>query len=366
MKYGPRYGGTIMVTPQQILEELKCVKYPGLGRDIVSFGFVRDIEVHSFGVKVVLAPTTRDVSVLEQLRQAVTAAVKARAGVEEVEVVITSPAPPPRRAPASGASIPGVERILAVASGKGGVGKSTVAVHLAYALASQGRRIGLLDADIYGPSIPQMVGACGSPTVTPERRILPLEAHGVKTMSLGFLIDPGTPVIWRGPMITKVLSQFFHDVAWGSLDALVLDLPPGTGDAQLTIAQQLALSGGVIVTTPQAMALEDVRRGVAMFRELRAPVLGVIENMSYHVCRTCGHQSEPFGHGGGKRMAEELGIPFLGALPLNAELLQAGETGVPLMVSAPDHPVSLVFRQLAETVWNALETRTQIPLPQIS
>ncbi len=355
-----------MVTPQQILEGLKQIKYPGLGRDIVSFGFVRDIEVSSFGVKVVLAPTTRNASIVEELREAVVATVKQLTSVEQVEVVVVPAAQPQRRPSPGPGSIAGVSHTVAVASGKGGVGKSTVAVHLAYALASHGHRVGLLDADIYGPSIPQMVGAQGSPSVTAEGRIVPIDAHGVKTISLGFLIDPGTPVIWRGPMITKVLTQFFHDVAWGTLDVLVLDLPPGTGDAQLTIAQQLALTGGVIVTTPQDLALEDVRRGVAMFRELRAPVLGVVENMSYHICRACGGRSEPFGHGGGQKMAEELGIPFLGSLPLAAELMQAGEIGVPLVISAPDHPVSQSFQQLAQSLWTALEARKQIPLPQIS
>ncbi len=354
-----------MLSPQQILQGLKRVKYPGLGRDIVSFGFVRDVEVSSYGVKVVLSPTTRDGRIVEQLREAVANTVKELTGVDRVEVIITPPAPAQHRASAAPASIAGVAHTVAVASGKGGVGKSTVAVHLAYALATQGHRVGLLDADIYGPSIPLMVGTHGSPAVSAERRIIPLEVQGVKTISLGFLIEPGTPVIWRGPMITKVLTQFFHDVAWGDLDVLVLDLPPGTGDAQLTIAQQLALSGGVIVTTPQAMALEDVRRGVAMFRELKAPVLGVIENMSYYICRTCGQRSEPFGHGGGQRMAEELNIPFLGSLPLAAELMQAGESGAPLVLSAPDHPVTQAFQQLARTVWTSLQARKEIAATRI-
>jgi ATP-binding protein involved in chromosome partitioning len=353
-----------MVTPQQVLEVLKQVKYPGLGRDIVSFGFVRDIEVGSLGIKVVLAPTTRDERILAQLRAAVESAVRGMPGVPAVEVELTQPAPPARQG-VGPAPIPGVEHVLAVASGKGGVGKSTVAVHLAYAFAASGRRVGLLDADIYGPSVPQMVRTAGAPATTRDQRIVPVEAHGVRTMSLGYLIDPGMPVIWRGPMITKVLTQFFRDVAWGELDLLVLDLPPGTGDAQLTIAQQLALTGGVIVTTPQAMALEDVRRGVAMFRELKAPVLGVVENMSGYVCHACGGQSEPFGSGGGRRMAEEFAIPFLGTLPLSRDLLVAGENGVPLLLSAPEHPVSQRFQEIAEALWQSLEARGRVPLPQI-
>lgn len=354
-----------MVTPQQVLEELKRVKYPGLGRDIVSFGFVRDIQVGTFGVKVLLAPTTRDPSILQQLRAAVEEAVRHLPEVVAVEVELTRPSPPARRSTAGPSPIAGVEHTLAIASGKGGVGKSTVAVHLAYALAARGRRVGLLDADIYGPSVPQMLGSHTAPTIGAEKRIVPVEVHGVETISLGYLIDPGMPVIWRGPMITKVLTQFFHDVAWGDLDVLVLDLPPGTGDAQLTIAQQLALTGGLIVTTPQPLALEDVRRGVAMFAELRAPVIGVVENMSFHVCTTCGGRSEPFGHGGGKDMAAELGIPFLGALPLDRALLVAGERGLPLVVSDLEHPTSQLFFELAAAVWNQLEANRGTTQPLI-
>lgn len=345
-----------MQSPQEILEILRSVKYPGLGRDIVSFGFVQDVEVSSFGVKVVLAPTTTDAAVLAELRERVSHKLRELPGVSQVEVEIVRPQTAARRPPVRTGRIPGVEAVVAVASGKGGVGKSTVAVHLAFALSALGRRVGLLDADIYGPSIPQMLGLTESPRTTPQRRILPLERSGVRVMSLGCLIDPGKPVIWRGPMITKVLTQFFHDVEWGELDVLVLDLPPGTGDAQLTIAQQLVLSGGVIVTTPQALALEDVRRGVAMFRQVKAPVLGVVENMSYFVCPGCGGRSEPFSHGGGQEMAKQLGLPFLGSIPLAPALMESGEQGEPLVLRDPQHPVSRLFVGLAEQVWDAIHS----------
>lgn len=355
-----------MRTPQEILEVLRSVKYPGLGRDIVSFGFVQDIEVSSAGTKVILAPTTSDTTVLSKLRERVERRLGELQDIGPVEVELVRPRPPgtPRRPAARTSRIPGVKAVLAVASGKGGVGKSTVAVHLAFALAGTGRRVGLLDADIYGPSIPQMLGLKDSPRTTPQRRILPLERSGVRVMSIGSLIDPGQPVMWRGPMITKVLSQFFHDVEWGELDVLVLDLPPGTGDAQLTIAQQLEVSGGVIVTTPQALALEDVRRGVAMFRQLKAPVLGVIENMSYFICPGCSGRSEPFAHGGGQAMAAELGLPFLGAIPLVPALMRSGEEGEPLVLREPEHPLSRQFAELAARLCEQLQAQPH-PFPLI-
>lgn len=353
-----------MRSPQQILEVLRGVKYPGLGRDIVSFGFVQDVEVSSFGIKVVLAPTTTDAAVLAELRERVSNKLRELPDAGQVEVEIVRPQTAPRRPPVRTGRIPGVEAVVAVASGKGGVGKSTVAVHLAFALSALGRRVGLLDADVYGPSIPQMLGLTESPRTTPQRRILPLERSGVRVMSLGCLIDPGKPVIWRGPMITKVLTQFFHDVEWGELDVLVLDLPPGTGDAQLTIAQQLVLSGGVIVTTPQALALEDVRRGVAMFRQVKAPVLGVVENMSYFVCPGCGGRSEPFAHGGGREMAEQWGLPFLGSIPLAPALMESGEQGEPLVLRDPQHPVSRLFAELAARVWEAIHSHPA-PFPVV-
>src|SRR6187401_3044737 len=280
-----------MRTPQEILEELKKIRYPGLSRDIVSFGMIKDIEVGSNGVTVVLAPTTARDEIVAQIRDEVIKTVSAM-GVSAVEVSVTAAEQPQRRMPQRGpAGIPGVANIVAVASGKGGVGKSTVATNLALALVAMGKRVGLMDADVYGPSIPLMLGLHDRPESTDEKRIIPVERFGLKVISLGLFIEPGMPVIWRGPMINKLLTQFMRDVDWGELDFLILDLPPGTGDAQLTITQQLPLAGGVIVTTPQDVALLDVKRGITMFQQVNAPVLGVIENMSYHICGGCGQRT---------------------------------------------------------------------------
>lgn len=339
-----------MPTPQEILEALKAVKYPGLSRDIVSFGIIQDIEVGSQGVTVVLAPTTAHEETIADLRAAVARTVTAMPGVAAVDVVVTAPPPPPRRTAPAPAGIPGISHIVAVASGKGGVGKSTVAVNLSLALATLGHRVGLLDADVYGPSVPLMLGLRERPAATADKRIIPLEKFGIKIISLGLFVDDRTPVIWRGPMITKLLTQFLREVQWGTLDYLILDLPPGTGDAQLTITQQVPLTGGVIVTTPQDVALLDVRRGVTMFQQVNAPVLGVVENMSYHVCVGCGARADLFGHGGGARMAEQFHVPLLGEVPLVREIRSSADSGTPLVVAAPQHPQSLAFHQIASRV----------------
>jgi ATP-binding protein involved in chromosome partitioning len=279
---------------------------------------------------------------------------------------MTAPAAPQRRMAAGPAAIPGVGDIVAVASGKGGVGKSTVAVNLAFALAALGRRVGLLDADVYGPSVAKMLDLHERPQTTENKHLIPVERFGVRVMSLGLFLEERTPVIWRGPMITKLLTQFFREVEWGDLDVLVLDLPPGTGDAQLTITQQIPLTGGVIVTTPQDVALEDVKRGVTMFQQVKAPVLGVIENMSYHVCTGCGARSEPFGHGGGERMAQRFDVPFLGSLPLVRDLREASDNGTPLVVAQPQHPQSQSFRMIAERLIAELAQQPQPAAPSIS
>jgi ATP-binding protein involved in chromosome partitioning len=355
----------MMVTPQQVLEALKQVKYPGFARDIVAFGMVKDIEVGSAGVTVILAPTTARDEVVQQIREAVTATVARMPGVPAVEVTVTAPEAPARRVQQGPDGIPGVARIIAVASGKGGVGKSTVAANLALALASLGNRVGLMDADVYGPSIPLMLGLRERPRSTDDKRIIPLEKFGLKVISLGLFIDDRTPIIWRGPMINKLLTQFLREVDWGALDYLVLDLPPGTGDAQLTITQQVPLTGGVIVTTPQDVALEDVKRGVTMFQQVHAPVLGVIENMSYHVCSSCGHRAELFGHGGGAAMARQFGIPFLGEIPLVRDIREAGDTGVPLVVAQPEHPQSQAFRAIAQRIVAEVTEHPAQALPTI-
>jgi ATP-binding protein involved in chromosome partitioning len=258
-----------------------------------------------------------------------------------------------------------VRHIVAVASGKGGVGKSTVAVNLALALHALGHRVGLLDADVYGPSVPLMLGLRERPRQTEGKGIIPAEKFGIKVISLGLFVEEGTPVIWRGPMINKLLTQFLRDVEWGELDFLVLDLPPGTGDAQLTIVQQVPLSGGVIVTTPQDVALLDVQRGITMFRQVNAPVLGVIENMSYHLCSGCGERVEIFGHGGGAKMAAQFEIPLLGEIPLVSAIREACDAGTPIVVADPDGPQSRVFLDIARRVAAEAEQRAATQLPTI-
>lgn len=355
-----------MITPQQILEELKKVKYPGFARDIVSFGLVKDIEVGSAGVNVILAPTTPRQEIVQEIRDAVAAAVARMPGVAAVEITLAAPEPPQRRAaPRGPADVPGVAHVVAVASGKGGVGKSTVAVNLALALGQLGNRVGLLDADVYGPSVPLMLGLTDRPQSTEDKRIIPLERFGLKVISLGMFIADGTPVIWRGPMINKLLTQFLREVQWGTLDYLVLDLPPGTGDAQLTITQQVPLSGGVIVTTPQEVALEDVKRGVKMFQQVNAPVLGVVENMSYHICSGCGTRAELFGHGGGEAVARQFDLPFLGEIPLVREIREAGDNGKPIVAADPEHPQSQAMRAIAQRVVEEVAARPARAQPVI-
>ncbi len=350
-----------MPSPQEILDQLKKVKYPGFTRDIVSFGLVKDIEVAHSGVTVMLTAASANPEIASRIVDEIRSTVAAMPGVAQVKVEVERAAPAaPRMAAPQKSAVPGVSRIVAVASGKGGVGKSTVAVNLALAMGALGRRVGLMDADVYGPSVAMMVGQdrdVGA-KVTPERRIVPIERFGMRYVSMALFIGEQTPVIWRGPMVTKLETEFLFNVEWGRLDCLVLDLPPGTGDAQLTITQRVVLDGGVIVTTPQAIALLDVRRGVAMFNEVGTPVLGVVENMSYYLCRKCGHRHEIFAHGGGRRMAEEMGLPFLGEIPIVRELREGGDTARPIVVTFPDHPVSIAFKSIAAKVLEQVERRS--------
>ena len=342
-----------MPTPQELLESLRQVKYPGFNRDIVSFGMVRDIQIGSRGVTVELTTSSANAEAMDSIRTQVATIVHAATGLA-VEIVVETaptqtvagPAGPPRPKP----GIPGVGAIVAVASGKGGVGKSTVAANLACALAAKGLRTGLLDADVYGPSVSMMLGIEGAPPVREDRRLVPAERYGVRAISMGMFLGERTPVIWRGPMVTKLITEFFRNVEWGELDYLILDLPPGTGDAQLTIAQQVPLADGVILMTPQDVALLDVRRGITMFEQVQAPVLGVIENMSYHLCTGCGARAEIFGHGGGDRMAKQFGVPFLGEIPLLRAIRSAGDEGKPIVVAEPASPVSRAFLDLAGAV----------------
>lgn len=341
-------------TPQELLEALKQVKYPGFSRDIVAFGVVKDIAVGGASVTVELAPSTGNAEVIANIRRGV---IETLSPLVQLPVEISiqqpeAPKPPPKSEP----EIPGVRHVIAVASGKGGVGKSTVSVNLAAALAQMGQRVGVMDADVYGPSIPLMLGITDKPKSTEDKRLIPVVKYDIRVMSMGFLVPDGHAVIWRGPMIDKLLTEFITKVEWGALDVLVVDLPPGTGDAQLTMVQKVSLSGGVIVTTPQDVALLDVRRGIKMFEEVAVPVLGVVENMSYLVCRSCGHEAHIFAHGGGVKMAEEFNLPLLGRVPLVRDIVAGGDAGTPLVIAQPDHPQSQTFLEIAQQVMKQIET----------
>jgi ATP-binding protein involved in chromosome partitioning len=340
---------------QAIWERLKEVRFPGMSRDIVSFGFVDGVQAAAGRVRVDLAISTHNREAAEQVRREVERAVAGAGGVESVEVhlrLATPPAPgdAAQRAVAREARlIPEVRHVVAVASGKGGVGKSTVAANLAVRLAQLGHRVGLLDADIYGPSMPMMFGIAERPRVE-GNRIQPFEKHGIRLMSLGFILEVDTPVIWRGPMVVKAIEQMLGDVDWGALDFLIVDLPPGTGDAQLTISQKVPLSGAVIVTTPQDIALIDARKGLAMFRKVEVPVVGIVENMSGFACPRCGEVTPVFKRGGGERTAALLGTVFLGAIPLDPAIVEGGDAGVPIVVAQPAGPHAEAFGRVAEAV----------------
>jgi ATP-binding protein involved in chromosome partitioning len=356
-----------VVTPDEVRARLARVRYPGFRRDVVAFGMVRDVAVRDGTVTVVLTPGTVRADILDALRARIVEAIGELPGVRSVEVRLPNGAgePVPRPSPFDErAPLPGVARILAVASGKGGVGKSTVAVNLALALRARGLRIGLLDADIYGPSIPLMLGAAEArPRMAEQKRIFPVERAGLALISMGFFLDDRSPVIWRGPMVMSIVRQFLKDVVWGDLDVLVVDLPPGTGDAQLTLMQQVPVGGGVIVTTPQDVALEDVKRGIAMFQAVSAPVLGVIENMSHYRCPRCGTRDDIFGSGGGRREAESLGVELLGEIPLVPDLRVSMDRGAPLVAADPAHPVSIVFAEIAARLPGALDRAARATAP---
>ncbi len=341
-------------TPQELLEALKQVKYPGFSRDIVAFGVVKDIAVGGAAVTVELAPSTGNAEVIENIRRGVIEALSPLVQLP-VEIAIQQPAAP-KSVPNAKPEIPGVRHVIAVASGKGGVGKSTVSVNLATALAQIGQRVGVMDADVYGPSIPLMLGIIDKPKSTEDKRLIPVTKYDMRVMSMGFLVPDGHAVIWRGPMIDKLLTEFITKVEWGELDVLVVDLPPGTGDAQLTMMQKVPLAGGVIVTTPQDVALLDVRRGIKMFEEVGVPVLGVVENMSYLVCRSCGHKAHVFDHGGGAKIAEQFNLPLLGEVPLVRDIVAGGDAGTPLVIAQPDHPQSQTFLEIAQQVLKQIET----------
>ncbi len=358
----------IIVTSDQIKEHLKQVKYPGFSRDIVSFGLVRSAGFHDGTVKVAVALTSNDPKTPLQLKGDIEKALRGLPGVKDiiVEIAVSAAKAPAGTAPvATGGNLAGnaaapkkIRYAVAIASGKGGVGKSTFSVNLACALAqvlaSQGRagRVGLMDCDIYGPSVPLMMGLSGRPQVEgdgADAMLVPMERHGVKVMSMGFLVDDNTPVVWRGPMIMKTVQQFVQNVLWGELDILLIDLPPGTGDAQLSLVQTIPLDGAVIVTTPQAAATNIARKGGLMFQKVNVPLLGVAENMSYFE-DPAGQRHELFGSGGGIITAEKLGTTLLGQVPLVPEIRAGGDSGTPIVVGIPESPAANVFREIAETL----------------
>jgi len=348
----------------QVYDVLKTVKYPGYTRDIVSFGLVKSVQVQGQNVEVMVQMTTNQQEVATKIQQAATEALRALSGVGTVQVEVRSkeqtPAgtQTPQQSTPNATPLPGVQNIIAIASGKGGVGKSTVATNVAVALSMAGLSTGLLDADIYGPSIPLMMGVHDKPQVSSTNRIIPFFNHGVKLQSLGFFLGENAPVIWRGPMVMRAVQQLLQDTDWGELDVLVVDLPPGTGDVQLTLAQTVPLTGAILVTTPQDLALLDVTKGAEMFKQVGAPLLGIVENMSFFTCPDCGKETEIFRHGGGQKESKRLGIPLLGRVPLDPDVCDAGDTGVPVAIGQPETKAGAEFHKIAATV---VEMLTQSP-----
>ncbi len=337
------------ISEEQVTNALKSVKYPGFTRDIVSFGLLKSVHIDDGEVKVQLALATNDPSVPAAIKNDAESALRGIKGVRSAKVLIDIHAPPAGAGTGMGAMrIPGIKHVFAVASGKGGVGKSTVAANLAVALEQTGARVGLCDCDIYGPSISLMFGTRERPTATEENKIVPVEQYGLRLMSMGFLLDDTSPAILRGPMVTRYTQQFLRQVEWGELDYLVLDLPPGTGDIQLTIVQTVALSGAIIVTTPQEVALIDARKAATMFDKVNVPVLGLIENMSYFMSPSDGKRYDIFGSGGGEREARRLRVPLLGQIPIDIATREAGDRGIPVVNEDRQSPVSTEFKRIAE------------------
>ena len=364
------------ISESAIRKVLETVIDPVTGRSVVALGMVSGVATRAGHVAVTLEVDPARGTALEPLRQACEQAIRAMPGVLSATAVMTAEraAPPPpaaqgghhghshsHGAPAAKTTggggridVPGVKHIIAVASGKGGVGKSTTAVNLALGLAANGLATGLLDADIYGPSMPRMLGVTEKPESADGKMLKPIEKYGLKTMSIGYIVNEDTPMIWRGPMVSSALEQMLRDVEWGNLDVLVVDMPPGTGDAQLTLAQRVALAGAVIVSTPQDIALVDARKGLNMFRKVAVPVLGIVENMSYFLCPHCGERSEIFGHGGAREEADKLGVPFLGEVPLHLDIRTTSDSGHPIVVSKPDSAHAQVYKNIAGRVWKQL------------
>ncbi len=378
------------ISESAVRRVLETVIDPATGKNVVAAGMVGGIATRAGHVAITLDVDPTRGAALEPLRQACEQAVRAMPDVLSATAVMTAeraaPAAPsaPSAAPArphahshgpaaktTGGTgridVPGVKHIIAVASGKGGVGKSTTAVNLALGLAANGISTGLLDADIYGPSMPRMLGVKEKPESTDGKMLKPIERYGIRTMSIGYIVAEDTPMIWRGPMVSSALEQMLRDVQWGELDVLVVDMPPGTGDAQLTLAQRVALSGAVIVSTPQDIALIDARKGLAMFRKVAVPVLGIVENMSYFLCPKCGERSEIFGHGGARDEAAKLDVPFLGEIPLHLDIRTTSDSGHPIVVSQPDSAHAQAYKNIAGRVWKQLSApqRGARPAPKI-
>ncbi len=358
------------LTKEKITAELKKITGPDLKGNIVDLGMVSEIFIADAKVIFSIAVPAERAEKMEPLRLAAQQIVSRIEGVKSVMVALTAEKKPgsapaakqggpvhshaPQQKGSPKAGVPGIKSIIAVASGKGGVGKSTTAVNLALALKATGLNVGILDADIYGPSMPRLMGISGKPQQADGRVIKPMEGYGLKVMSMGFLVDEDTPMIWRGPMVISALTQMLREVEWGNLDILVVDMPPGTGDAQLTMAQQVPLAGAVIVSTPQDLALIDARKGLNMFKRVDVPLLGIIENMSYFICPKCGEQHDIFGHGGAMREAERIGVPYLGGVPLHMDIRTNSDAGTPVVVSAPDGPHARIYRDIAMKVIDRL------------
>ncbi len=348
---------------------LKRIAAPDGRGNIVSSGLVSDIAIDNGKVMFALTADPAHMKSMEQLRQAVEKAVAGIPGVTRALVALTAEAAGGKAAPqaqqAADKSIPGIKHLVAVASGKGGVGKSTTAINLALGLKSLGLSVAVLDADIYGPSMPKLMGLSGKPerSDSPGKAMKPLARFGIEVASIGFLVDEATPMIWRGPMVMSALTQLLREVAWSPADIMIIDMPPGTGDAQLTLAQQTPLSGAVIVSTPQDLALIDARKGIAMFRRVNVPVLGIVENMSYFVCSKCGERHEIFGHGGARAEAESIGVPFLGEVPLDKEVRLRSDAGEPITVSLPQSLHATIYRDIASQLWAGLSGGSAVRTP---
>ena len=338
-----------VVTEQLVLEALRQINDPDLHKDIVTLGFIKDVKIEGGDVAFRIVLTTPACPVKEQMEDAAKQLVSAIPGVMTVKVKMDAEVPKGRGF-GEKVSVEGVRNIIAVSSGKGGVGKSTVAVNVAVALAQDGARVGLMDADVYGPNVPIMLGVSDRQPAVDVNKLIPIEAHGVRVMSMAFLQPGDKPMIVRGPILHGLVKQFLSDVKWGELDYLIVDMPPGTGDVQLSLAQLVPVQGAVLVTTPQNVAVADVRRALRMFETVAVPVLGIVENMSYFVAPDTGTRYNIFGEGGGQRLADMYGVPFLGAVPLGMEVREGGDSGVPVVVSQPDSPQSLAFRHVAEEV----------------